>query len=146
MPKPFMLGFYGYSASGKTTLLERLVRDLTASGWRVAVIKQTNKSDSVDMPGKDTARFIRAGAGVAVFASAVETIYLMKKHSTAQDIVKNLGHFGDFDVVFVEGARDAAIPKVRLGDCAERENTLSTYDGDYVRLLEKIKNVYIKKE
>jgi len=140
MQKPFVLGFYGYSASGKTTLLERLIRDLTAAVWRVAVIKQTNKSDSVDVPGKDTARFIQAGAGAVVFASAVETVYLVQKQSTAQDIVENLTHFGDFDVILVEGAHDEDIPKVRLGDCAERENTLFTYDGDYERLLEKIKN------
>lgn len=138
MHKTLVLGLYGDSQSGKTTLLERLVRDLTAVGCRVAVIKQTDKRDSVDIGGKDTARFIRAGAEVAVFSSAVETVYLMNEHSTAQDIVKHLDQFGDFDVVFVEGAHDVDIPKVRLGDCVERENTLFTYDGNYGRLLEKI--------
>jgi molybdopterin-guanine dinucleotide biosynthesis protein MobB len=140
MQKTLVLGLYGDSQSGKTTLLERLIRDLTAAGWRVAVIKQTNKSDSVDVPGKDTARFIRAGAGVAVFASAVETVYLVKKHSTTQEMVEHLGQYGNFDLIFIEGAREGTIPKIRLGECGERENTLFTYDGNYDRLLEKIIN------
>lgn len=139
MRKTTVLGFYGYSQSGKTTLLERLIRDLTASGLHVAVIKQTDKKESVDLPGNDTVRLIHAGAELAVFSSDVETIYIANKNSTTQEMVERLTQFGNFDVIFVEGARDVVITKIRLGDCTERENTLFTYDGNYEQLLEKIK-------
>jgi Ni2+-binding GTPase involved in maturation of urease and hydrogenase len=63
-----VIGFYGYSNSGKTTLIESLCRDLRERGVRLAVIKQTDQEIRMDQPGKDTYRFQEAGAEVVVLA------------------------------------------------------------------------------
>ena len=41
------------SNSGKTTLIEKVVKILTARGLRVAVIKHASKGFDLDQPGKD---------------------------------------------------------------------------------------------
>ena len=61
-----LIGFYGYSNSGKTTLIERLIGDLRAEGLRVAAVKVSEQALSLDQPGKDSDRYAQAGAnGVA---------------------------------------------------------------------------------
>lgn len=55
------------SGTGKTTFLEKLVARLSARGLRVAAIKSDAHGFSLDVEGKDTARFTAAGAaGVAI--------------------------------------------------------------------------------
>ena len=57
-----VLCFAGWSGSGKTTLIENLLPRLRARGLRVAVIKHDVHGLGPERPGKDSARFRRAGA------------------------------------------------------------------------------------
>ena len=60
----------GRSNSGKTTLLERLVRELSRRGWRVGTVKHhVHGPVTVDVPGKDSWRHKQAGALAVVLAS-----------------------------------------------------------------------------
>lgn len=54
------------SNSGKTTLIEKVVRILKARGLRVAVVKHASKGFDLDRPGKDSWRFRQAGADAVV--------------------------------------------------------------------------------
>ena len=47
---------------GKTTLIERLVPELTARGLVVSLIKHSHKHIDIDRPGKDSYRHREAGA------------------------------------------------------------------------------------
>jgi molybdopterin-guanine dinucleotide biosynthesis protein B len=138
MKEPRVIGFYGVSGSGKTTLIERVCRDLAGRGIRFAVIKQTDKSIRMDQPGKDTYRFQDAGAAIVALASRDETDLIIKRALTISEIVKLIKTAGEVDLVIVESCNDPAIPKIRLGDIAERENTIWTYDGEYQNLLKLI--------
>lgn len=139
-PHPIILGFYGESNIGKTTLIEKLVSDLSSQGYSVAAVKNTNKEIHLDTPGKDTARYTRAGAETTVLSSSSETAYIISDHLDENAILDQLKCMGKFDYIFVEGARENRIPKIRLGGIKERFNTIITYDGNYSALLEKIKN------
>lgn len=143
---PIILGFYGESNSGKTTLIEKLVSDLTAQGYAVAAVKITNKEIHLDIPGKDTARFARAGAEATVLSSSSETAYVLNAHLNELAILDQLKCMGKFDIIFVEGARDDQIPKIRLGGIKDRFNTVLTYGGNYPMLLEKIQDHIISGE
>jgi len=46
-------GIAGHSGMGKTTLLERLIPELTGRGLRVSLIKHSHKDIEIDRPGKD---------------------------------------------------------------------------------------------
>lgn len=135
MKEPRVIGFYGYSGSGKTTLIEKLCRDLADRGINFAVIKQSDKAIRMDQPGKDTYRFQDAGAAVVALASQSETDLIINRALAISEIVKLIKAAGEVDLVIVESCNDPAIPKIRLGEIEERENTIWTYDGDHLNLL-----------
>ena len=56
-----IIGFAAYSGTGKTTLIEKLVRSLKAKGLRLAVIKHDGHRFEIDKEGKDSYRFTKAG-------------------------------------------------------------------------------------
>ncbi|MHA2046829.1 MAG: molybdopterin-guanine dinucleotide biosynthesis protein B, partial [Candidatus Thorarchaeota archaeon] len=56
----------GFSGTGKTTIVEGLVRALVESGYTVATIK-SSKHDPGPESGTDTWKHRQAGASVALF-------------------------------------------------------------------------------
>ena len=59
----------GVKNSGKTTFLEHLVRELSARGYRTAVIKHDGHEFEPDVEGTDTWKLRKAGAyGTAIFS------------------------------------------------------------------------------
>ena len=63
-------GIVGYKDNGKTTLVVRLVRHLTAQGLRVSTIKHAHHEVDIDQPGKDTWRHREAGTTETVLATS----------------------------------------------------------------------------
>ncbi|PNX48297.1 MAG: molybdopterin-guanine dinucleotide biosynthesis protein B [Thermoplasmata archaeon M9B1D] len=140
MKKPKILGFYGESKSGKTTLITKLIKHLSADGLNVATVKITDKNIKLDSKEKDTWKHSEAGSNLVVLSSATETDYLIKKKQTINDIIKNMLNIGHFDIILIEGANDKETPKIRLGKIKQRVNTVFTYDGDFEKLLDFVKN------
>ena len=62
-----VLGICGCSGSGKTTLIEALIPRLHSIGLQVTVVKHGAHNVNIDVPGKDSDRFFRAGADVSLF-------------------------------------------------------------------------------
>ena len=56
-----VFGIAGHSGMGKTTLLERLVPEISARGLVVSLIKHSHKNIDIDRPGKDSYRLREAG-------------------------------------------------------------------------------------
>ncbi len=135
MSSPYILGFYGPSNSGKTTLIRSLVQKLTEKNYAVAVVKQSDTSHQIDTVGKDTWQHAQAGAAVVVFSTPQETDYLLKTAQSISDITFQLMSMQHLDVILLEGATDEGIPKIQLGEGPPRSNTLFTYQGDEEGLL-----------
>ena len=62
-------GIIGWKNSGKTSLMERLVANITARGFSVSTVKHVHHDVDLDQPGKDTHRHRVAGASEVVLAS-----------------------------------------------------------------------------
>ncbi len=90
------------SNSGKTTLLEKVVRILKERGLRVAVIKHASRGFTLDRPGKDSWRFREAGAD-AVMLVGPDEMALMKKISREPSLDELQMMVQDLDVVIREG-------------------------------------------
>jgi molybdopterin-guanine dinucleotide biosynthesis protein MobB len=144
--KPLLLGFYGDSTSGKTTLLENLLTELNSQNYRIAVVKISGHAVSLDSKSKDTDRFSKAGADPVVLASQTTTAYLVQKSSDEVEIISNLKRMAQLDCIFIEGSRDKNIPKIRLGERVERANTLFTYDGNFEKILTFITQLFKKEK
>jgi molybdopterin-guanine dinucleotide biosynthesis protein MobB len=143
MSIPMIVGVYGDSDAGKTTLLVQLVSKFTNEGYKVATVKQTKKSISMDTKNKDTWRHHDAGASLVVFSSGCETDFLFQKTMITPEIIRRILGFGWYDIVFIEGANDQNIPKIQVGTGKKRKNTIFTYNDDFKELMTIIKK-YLK--
>ncbi len=137
--KPYILGFYGESNTGKTTLIVDLIKRLADDGFKVATIKKTDKQISIDTAGKDTFRHAQAGAEITVLSSNAETDFILKKSIKTNEIIRTISQIDNYDFIFIEGASDKKVPKIRIGDIIERENTVFTYDNDFEKIYNVIK-------
>ncbi len=135
---PIVIGLYGYSSSGKTTLIERLIRELKIKGLRVSAVKQSGHPVSLDTEGKDTQRFARAGADPVVLTSTIETNVRFNRPLKIKEIIELIATIDAPDIVIIESARDEEIKKIRIGDIDLRKNTIWTYDGNFDNLIEKV--------
>ena len=107
-----IVGICGPSGSGKTLLIERLVPRLMQRGLRVAVVKHCTHRIEADRPGKDTDRIFQAGADVLAAGPHESFARFHAENMPLAESVRRLG--GVYDLVLVEGSRDAAIPKIWL--------------------------------
>jgi molybdopterin-guanine dinucleotide biosynthesis protein MobB len=94
----------------------------------------------MDTDEKDTWRYKKAGSGLAVFSSPIETDFLINKKIKTSEIINYLEKLDDFDIIIIEGANEKDIPKIRLGDIKKRQNTIYTYNGDFKKVIDIIKN------
>jgi molybdopterin-guanine dinucleotide biosynthesis protein B len=109
-----IISIIGQSDSGKTTLLVRLVAELTQHHYKVAVIKHTADDFELDQAGKDSWRLSQAGNGV-VAISAPHRVAIIKPASpelSPQEIARLIGN--DHDLVLTEGFRRSNTPKIEV--------------------------------
>ena len=139
MEKPFIIGFYGESNTGKTTIITKLIKKLTQENFNIASIKNTDKKISIDQEGKDTWKHTKAGAEIVVFKTPIETDYIVKKQQNLREIIDKIKQFGNYDLVIIEGVNDETTPKIRIGNIKKRKNTVYTYENDFKKLYNFIK-------
>ena len=65
-----IIGIVGWKKSGKTTLVTRLIAELTARGLRIATVKHAHHDFQIDDKETDSARHRRAGAAQVAVVSA----------------------------------------------------------------------------
>lgn len=111
---PPILAFAAPSGTGKTTLIEQVVRDLVARGVRVGVLKADAHRVVLDVPGKDSFRFAEAGAAPVAVLSA-ERLALFERLEGEVSLVSAVDRlFPQADIVLVEGFRRSGVPTVRV--------------------------------
>lgn len=113
-----MLGIAAYSGMGKTTLLTKLLPELTAAGLRVAVIKHAHHQFDIDKPGKDSYEIRQAGASQIVVASdrllaMMQTFPQPKEAVQLQQCLARLD-IDNLDLILVEGFKHSRFDKLEL--------------------------------
>lgn len=98
------IGVAGRKDSGKTAVVESMVRALRRKGYRVATVKHVNqKGFSLDTAGKDTWRYSQAGANPVVSVSDIETGILIKAGAKELSLGKLLHLLPETDLLILEG-------------------------------------------
>ncbi len=96
----------GFSGTGKTTLLETIIKSLVNSGYSVATVKSSHHEPEPKQ-GSDTLRHIQAGASLTIFSRASNEGTKLKERISAAD----LALFSKHDFLIVEGMKSSNIPK-----------------------------------
>lgn len=108
--RPPVLAVSGVKNTGKTTVLEGLVKRLSAGGLRVAVIKHDGHDFQADVPGTDSRRMKEAGAFGTVVYSAAQ--FLAVKDQAGLRAEDFFYMFPEADLILLEGQKDSAYPKI----------------------------------
>jgi molybdopterin-guanine dinucleotide biosynthesis protein MobB len=111
---PLVIGVVGPSASGKTTLLEGLVRALRESGLWVGVVKHARHDVQADREGKDSARLYEAGADAVALAAPNKVVTFIRREMPPRLADALAGLPPGLDVVLVEGFSWERIPRYVL--------------------------------
>jgi molybdopterin-guanine dinucleotide biosynthesis protein B len=111
-----VVGFAGFSGSGKTMLVERLIPALKMRGLRVSVVKHAHHDFDIDRPGKDTWRHREAGAFEVVVASDRRLALMREFEQPAQLSVHHLiaELYEGVDWVLVEGFKQSNLLKIEV--------------------------------
>ena len=98
-----IVAIVGKSKTGKTTLVEGLIKALKSKGYRVATAKHTSHEVVLDKPGKDSWRHIQAGSEATVISSLYQLALIkpIAKTPSLDEIARLFGN--DYDIIIVEG-------------------------------------------
>lgn len=109
-----IVSIVGVSNSGKTTLIEKLIAELSLRGYRVATIKHNRHGFEIDHEGKDSWRHKKAGAVTTVVASParVAVIEDVERDYGIGELVSRYIHAAD--IVLVEGFKENPFPKIEV--------------------------------
>jgi molybdopterin-guanine dinucleotide biosynthesis protein B len=111
-----VVGVVGFRNSGKTTIVEDIVKELAKKGYSVATAKHiSQKGFSMDLKGKDTWRHAVAGANPVVGVSDVETSVLIKNGITRFSLADLLGLVPKADIIVLEGFSQIVLSNERIG-------------------------------
>jgi len=109
-----ILSIVGYSNSGKTTLMEKLVSGLVAKGLRIATIKHSHHQPEMDTPGKDSWRHKQAGASTSLLIGPEKMLMVSDVDEKLNPELLTARLFSDYDLVLVEGYASVAGSKIEV--------------------------------
>ncbi len=106
-------GITGWKNSGKTTLVERLVAEITGRGLTVSTVKHAHHGFDIDQPGRDSHRHREAGARQVLIASAARWALMTESRGAPEPpLAELLARLDPVDLVLVEGYKRDRHPKI----------------------------------
>ena len=108
-----VISIVGKSGVGKTTALERVIREIKQRGYRVGTVKHDTHGFEMDKPGKDSWRHAQAGSD-AVVVSGPRKMALIRKTDEEVPLEEIVELMGDIDLVITEGYKRGDKPKIEV--------------------------------
>ncbi len=110
-----VIGVAGFKNSGKTTLVEKLVRHLSAQGFKISTVKHAHHSFDIDHEGRDSFRHRKAGASeVAVISKERTAIIHELQGEEPPTLQQVLAQLKPCDLVIVEGYKRDGHDKIEV--------------------------------
>ncbi len=130
-----IISIVGKSDSGKTTLIEKLVPELTRRGHRIATVKHDVHGFEVDREGKDSWRHKKAGAHTVVISSP-------QKAAVIRDVERDLNLteirdklIRDVDLILSEGYKKDVQPKIEIFRKEKHQELLCTRADNLIAIV-----------
>jgi molybdopterin-guanine dinucleotide biosynthesis adapter protein len=110
-----VIGVAGFKNAGKTTLVEKLVSELTLRGHRISTVKHAHHSFDIDHEGRDSFRHRKAGASeVAVVSRHRWAIIHEMRDEEEPSLEDILAKLAPCDLVIVEGYKRDTHDKIEV--------------------------------
>jgi molybdopterin-guanine dinucleotide biosynthesis protein B len=114
-----VIGVAGFKNAGKTTLVEKLVGELTRRGHCVSTVKHAHHSFDIDQEGRDSFRHRQAGAlEVAVVSRHRWAIIHELREEAEPPLADILAKLAPCDLVIVEGYKRDGHDKIEVRNLA----------------------------
>jgi molybdopterin-guanine dinucleotide biosynthesis adapter protein len=129
------IGFIGYSNSGKTTLIERVIPLFRARGLAVSAIKNAHHGFDMDRPGKDSFRYRDAGAGQVLIATGMRWALLTETPGRPSTLDELLAQLAPCDLVIIEGFKsEGHVPRIEVRRQGNGEPPIFPHDPNVIAL------------
>ncbi len=110
-----VFGIVGWKDNGKTTLVERLISNLTKRGYQVASVKHAHHDVDLDQPGRDSYRHRAAGARQTMLATGNRWALMHEYgNQTEAPVEQLLEQFAPCDLVIIEGYKQGPHDKLEV--------------------------------
>ena len=130
-----VIGVAGFKNAGKTTLVERLVTELTRRGHRISTVKHAHHSFDIDHEGRDSFRHRKAGAAeVAVVSRHRWAIIHESREETEPTLEEILAKLAPCDLVIVEGYKRDTHDKIEVRNLSLSHPNLAGDDPTVVAI------------
>ena len=108
-----LFGITGWKNSGKTTLTEKLVAELTRRGYRVSTVKHAHHDFDIDREGADSWRHRAAGASEVAVVSGRRWALMHELGEEEEPTLEEvLSRLSPADLVLVEGYKRGSHRKI----------------------------------
>lgn len=118
-----VFGVTGWKNSGKTTLVTRLVAELTGRGLVVSTVKHAHHAFDIDKTGTDSYRHREAGAREVMIVSGNRWALMHElREEDEPPMLQALERISPCDLILIEGYKREPHPKI---EARRRESTKS---------------------
>ncbi|MFP5516959.1 MAG: molybdopterin-guanine dinucleotide biosynthesis protein B [Alphaproteobacteria bacterium] len=111
-----IFGLTGWSGSGKTSLMVRLIPALTGRGLRVSTVKHAHKGFDIDHPGKDSHNHRVAGATEVLVSSPRRWALMHELRDGEPELTLEqlIGKVAPVDLLLIEGFKRDRHEKIEV--------------------------------
>lgn len=110
-----IFGLAGWSGSGKTALMVRLLPELVRRGVRVSTMKHAHHDFEIDKPGKDSFEHRLAGAEEVLITGRKRWALLHENRTDAEPAMDVLiARMSPVDLLLIEGFKRYGHPKLEV--------------------------------
>jgi len=130
-----IIGLAGWSSSGKTTLLTKVIPCIVARGLRVSTLKHAHHDFDIDQPGKDSHSHRVAGATEVLVGSERRWALVHELRGAAEPRLSTLlQKLSPVDLVVIEGYKRESHPKVEVYRACVGQPLLHPNDASIVAI------------
>ena len=130
-----VIGVAGFKNAGKTTLVEKLVTELTGRGYRISTVKHAHHSFDIDHEGRDSFRHRKAGATEVAVVSRHRWAIIHESREDAEPSLQDiLSKLEPCDLVIVEGYKRDTHDKIEVRNLALQHPELAGEDPTIVAI------------
>jgi len=128
-------GIVGWKGSGKTTLVVRLLPELTARGLVVSTLKHAHHTFDIDHPGRDSHEHRAAGAAEVMISSAKRWALMHETGGGEEATLDNLvAKMHPADLLLIEGYKRESFSKLEVHRREVGKSLLAPDDSNIVAI------------